>query len=396
MSPATTYVTFSLASGEAATKDIIIPKYTQLSCSNQRKKVYYATTDEVYIKQGEKSVDVRVVQGSLVIINTVVKELKFSQSLLIRSAKVAKDSVVLFVDGVEWTEVPDVLVDEEYGTKFSVHENENDYSYIEFGYSWKEYLPANNAAPVVIQYLETEGQLGSVKANLITNIHTVIYSNGVDCSNELVVTNKEGSSGGSNRETISETKLKIPKFLATGYTMCTLKDYEAFTNMIPGVYKCAAVDWNISWNGIKRYYVSVPYKVDIYVIPSDTGVYECSSAFLDHIKAQLTPYLWNSIDLNIYTAKIRNLTVSTTVYTLESSVLHSQIKTDVQETLTNYFEKTKRSFGETFSVSSIENLIDNSNSLIRYNKILQDYTVKLEPIEFPRLTLITVDIVQEY
>lgn len=406
--PAVTSVTFSLndnyksapganSDSDGLNFDLIIPKYTQLVYSREKGNIYYATSEDCILLRNTLLIECPVMQGIVKnVANLTVNFLKNNRLIEINSEKVAYNSVRLIVGETEWTRVDDVLLDEHYGTKFSVHENEKDHPYIEFHYTWKNFLPTDTSTPILIQYVDTEGSKGQVPANTLTSIVGNILMNGIDYSGYLSVMNEEASSGGSERENIATAKIKAPKYIKACHTMCTLEDYEAFTDVQPGVYKSKAVDWNISYNGIQSYYVSIPYRVIVYVVSNDYNNYICTQEFLNEIYDRLKPKLWSSIKLSIEQAPIAEIDISARVYTRTVPGNFSKIEADIQDTILNFFKKVNRDFGESFTVGTIEHLINSANSMIDYCELdSQDETIKLEPIQFPKLGNLDLTIIQE-
>ena len=405
---AVTTVTFSLNEGhtlapgansdsEGLSFDLTIPRYTQLVYSRDKGNIYSATSEDCILLRNTLSVECPVMQGIVKNVNYLtVSFLKKNRIIEINSEKVAYNSVRLIVGETEWTRVEDVLIDEDYGTKFSIHENEKDHPYIEFHYTWKEFLPADTSTPILIQYIDTEGSKSQVPANTLNEIVGSIIANGYDYSSYLDVTNEEASSGGADRETNETARIKAPKYIKAGHTMCTLEDYEAFTDIIPGVYKSKAVDWNIPYNNIQSYYVSIPYRVIVYVVSNDYNNYICTQEFLDEIYDKLKPKLWCSIKLTVEQAPIKEIDISARVYTRVVQGNFSKIEADIQDKVLEFFKKTNRDFGDSFTVGTIEHLITSANSMIDYCELdSQDETIRLEPIQFPKLGNLDLTIIQE-
>ena len=403
---AVTKVTFTLkdsyfqrleTEGYELTFDLKIPKYTQLGFHRTVGSIYYVTSEDCEILRGTLSTECPVMQGIAKTINYLnVSYLKENRTIEINSTKVAAGSVRLIIGDEEWEQVPDVLIDEVYGKKYSVHETEKDHPYIEFHYTWKNYLPADATTPVSIQYVDTEGSLGIVRAGALTSIDDSIIIDGVDYAPFIDVINEEPSSGGADRETIDIAKIKAPAMIETGHTMCTLKDYEAFTNVVPGVHKSKAIDWNISWNNITSYYVGVPYKVRVFVVSNDYDSYICTEQFLDEIHSKLEPYLWCSIQLSVEQAPIYEINIDATIYTRTNEGNFPTIRKDIQDAVLEFFKKGNRDFGERFTIGMIEHLIDSSNNLIDYCELknLKD-TIVLEPIQFPKLGTLSLNIIKQ-
>lgn len=369
--------------------DLVIPKYFQVSYKRSEGNIYYATKDECQIIAGQTKVTVPVVQGIVTSVSMTVREIYRIQKLAITSTKVAYKSVRIIIDGVEWTQVDDVLTDDEFGTKFSVHEDKNDQAYIEFGYNNKDYLPANVKAPVQIQYLQTEGGNGSLKTGMINTIEDSILIGDTDYARMLTVTNIENATGGSDRESIDTAKSKAPKTVKSHGLMVTLTDYETFTENFPGVYKACAVDWNVN-NGE---YVSVPYQILIYVITNDNNTYDVSNQFLTELKDYLTPSKWSSIQLICNPAQIKDIDIIVKVHTSTDKTNYVALQRVIEDAYKDYFNKFNQDFNARITIGQLESIAKNASNLVEYCEVLAPTeTIKLKEIEFPRLDTITVSV----
>ena len=196
--PAITRSTFSLAS--PVNYDIVIPKYFQVCYSNPKGSsydVYYATAEECSILAGETEVDVDIIQGRVHTVNQTVANISSYRTTTIMDDNVANGTVTVNVDGEDWTEVPDILYEEDDSKKYSVYENLSDQAVIEFGYNWKRSLPGNPKAPVVIRYLTTNGDIGGISAGRINKIVDSLSVNGRNVSADLTTTNLYDATGGA-------------------------------------------------------------------------------------------------------------------------------------------------------------------------------------------------------
>ena len=132
------------------------------------------------------------------------------------------------------------------------------------------------------------------------------------------------------------------------------------------------------------------------MVSNDYNSYICTQEFLDEIYDQLKPHLWCSIQLTVEQAPIFEFNIVARVYTRADSGNFSKIKADIQDAVLQFFKKENRDYGESFTVGSIEHLIDASNSMIDYCELdSQSETIRLEPIQFPKLGTLQLTIIQE-
>ena len=320
-------------------------------------------------------------------VNLTVADLMYSRTLTLRDTTVAEDSVILTVGGKEWECVPDVLVDDKFGEKFSVHEDIYDQTYIEFGYSWKDFLPADYREPVQVKYLSTAGGSGAVSHDLITEIDTDLVVNDINIVPTLMVTNLTDAGGGADRESMETARIKAPQLTMSRKLMTTLEDYIHFAEDYPGVYKAQAIDWTVQ----NSKYVSVPYKVDLYLITTDNNTYAVPPELCSNIKEALKPLLWSSIDLTVMPATVVDIDLVVEVYTSTDSSNWYGLHTEIEDIYRDFFRKSKRSFNEVFTNSQLENLVTNQSNLAEYVQVLEpDGPIRLKEMEFPRLNKLDV------
>ena len=391
---AVTNVTFSV--DEPTDTVIVIPKYTQLACRTSAGRVYFATTEECDIIKGKTSASVTVMQGIVNVIHVISGDLKVASTFEILSNKVAHGSVRLVVGDDEWTEVEDILVDENYGTKFSVRENEDDHPCIEFGPTYMEFLPVDNSTPVTIYYIDTDGENGVVQAGAINEIEDTIVIDDINYTSLLSVTNAEASTGGAPRETIGRAKVKGPDEAAEGNSMCTLEDYETEARKVQGVYQASAVDWNTTWDGVEGYFVDVPYKVRVFVMPEDKDSYIATEAFLKTVYDHMATKLWCSNRLYVESAVIYPVDIVGTIYTREKESIHHKLKHDAENAIKEFLDKENCTFGNGFTIGSLEHVINSSNIKIDYCELSSpSETIRLSPVEFPRLGKLELEVVRQ-
>ena len=370
--------------------DFAIPKYFQISYERKGTgNIYYATAEAADVPAGVTEIQVPIVQGIVRTVNLTVADLMRYRTTTITNNNVANNSVILTIDGKEWEQVPDVLVDDEFGTKYSVYEDINDQTVIEFGYSWKNYLPANLRAPVTIQYLTTEGAHGAVSAGKINTIEDDLIVNNRDIKERLSVTNLYDASGGADREDMEEARIKAPHIVKTKLKIATLEDYRSFAENIPGVMLAQAVDWNIG-NGE---FVTVPYKVNIYVVPDDEFSLIPNLEQRNYIKDQFFPYLWCSIDLTILPPVVKDIDIIIRVTMNTDTSSAAGLRSELEGKYNDFFNKKNRKFGETFTVGQIENIARESNFVDTVEVLSPTAPIELSYIEFPRLNKLDIDIV---
>ncbi len=120
---------------------------------------------------------------------------------------------------------------------FSIHTDLDGYPYIQLPIWWSNLI--TDPVTISVTYLKTKGIDGRVGADTITRI-----SGNQNISSKYTISNPEGSSGGSNPETVAEIKAKATTFARTMYTAVTLKDFEDLALFSDTIAQVRALDYN--------------------------------------------------------------------------------------------------------------------------------------------------------
>lgn len=378
---------------ELEDEDITIPAYTQVSALlADKSRIYYATLDTVEIPNGETVVEVPLTQGEVNILEIRVSELRNNSRINILSGDIAEGTMNLIIDGEEWEQVPDVLIDDIPGRKYSLFEDKECKPYVIFHNSYKDYLPADDSTVAVFKFLTSSGPDGYIREGLISDVDTPIYVGNNNISSAIEVTNTEASSGGSERETLDHARINAPNQLAMLGKAIILQDYQDMASRLPGVAKCKALDWSVD-NGR---YVEVPYQVDLYVVPegsydlSRQQAAEISSYFIEGNRSV------SSIHLNVKGANYVTIDVSLVVHTTASSKNNQVLENNLISLIRKNFSAANLEFGFSIRSSNIISLVESSNSKISYVELISPAaSVPLDLTQFPRLDDIDITIINE-
>lgn len=368
-------------------KQIIIPKYTQVSALLEDKsKIYFATAEEVIIPIGGTEAEVTLIQGVVNVASTDVGTIRNNQKIVLSADSVAEKSMIIKIDGFEWTQVPDVLVDDVAGTKYSIFEDKNCKSYILFHNSYKAFLPDDNNKDVDIQFLVSLGTAGKIKEGIVNKVESEVYYGDTVISNKISVTNLEPSSGGADRETLDEARKQAPKTLAMLGRVITLADIEAEATRMQGIVKCKAIDWSV-----KGDYVRAPFIINLYTIPTDG--YELSSThksdIVDHFSnmkvnyQNILPMEPDYVDLD--------LDVIVYAYILEKDITY--LNEIIKSSIENMFKPANLEFGMHMSVVDIRaNIVQLTNvvSSVDIPNMREDIYLRLN--QFLRLGELNIEL----
>lgn len=377
--------------------DFVVPKYFQVSYDRPGKgNIYYATTEDITIPAGTRSFKVGLIQGITKSINMTVADLIKSRKVRLNDSNVAQGSVTVIIDGEEWTQVADVLIEDVFGKKYSVYEDIDDRPVVEFGYSWTEFLPEitdevvprdHQNVPVIIKYLCTEGSHGNITAGRIDTIESSLVVNDVDISSIMQVTNLSDSTGGQDREDMEVARIMAPHVWHSERRMTTKEDYQNFFERFEDVLKVKVVTWDDKDSGIY-----VPYQVNAYVLPTGEG-YIPSPEFVAKLREAIKPYTWCSIDIYVLPPVLKNIDITVSVDTgTDRFYNYSGLQEEIEFNFSEFFEKERRNFGEKITIGQLESVARQSNLVNSVEILSPTSLIDLKPNEFPRLGTLNVEI----
>lgn len=372
-------------------EDVVIPRYTQVTAVlADKSEIKYATQYAVLVPAGTQSVDIPLIQGIVTRSYVKVADLKKNQKIqLLVDGDIAEGSMIITIDDEEWVAVPDVVVDDVPGPKYSLFENKECKPYVHFHNSYLKYLPSDENQKAEFVYLTSLGPDGKIKEGMISRVDSPIKAEGSDISNSVEVTNIEIASGGSERETLDEARVQAPKTLSMLGKAIILSDYHDMAVGIPGILECSALDWSVD-NGK---YVQQPYVVKLYLIPTDAV--EISDEQLAEVKAYFDDSrIPSSMTVQTYAANYNTVDVVARVYAnvqeKNKEILRSQIESRVKE----YFRPENLDFGEGIQPSNLITLIETTNYAIKYveldSPISSDESFDLT--QFPRLGELHIEV----
>lgn len=370
--------------------DVLIPRYTQVSAQVGSDNIRYATKYDVSIPAGADEAEVPLIQGEVHTSYISVNELKNNQKIQLAATDVANNSVIITIDGQEWTQVPDVVVDDVPGRKYSVFEDKHCVPYIYFHNSYKDYLPADTSVKAEIKFLVSLGPNGKIKAGLIDKIDTEIMHDGVNISSDIEVTNTDISSGGSTRETLDHARVQAPKSLSMLGKAITLSDYKDMALSIPGVLKCSPLDWSVD----SGKYVSVPYQVDIYIVPTDAG--DASTEQLTEIHDYFNDSrIVSSMTVNVYSAKYQTVDITARVYAVIAESRKESLRSSIETRIKEYFRPENLEFGSGIQPSNISTLIETTSEAIDYVELDEPSgTSTIDLTQFPQLGELHIEVIR--
>lgn len=377
-------------------ENLVIPRYTQLTTkSSNSKQLYYVTSEEVILRAGESRIDVTLLQGRHYIAEMKVNDLK-STRILLKTDNIAMNSVKLTINGEEWEEIDDIILDDSGTKKFSVHEDNDDKAYIQLPLDYIKLLPRNSESPVKVEYLETLGAEGVIKKGTMLAIASSIVVNNVDFSKQFLVTTTSIASGGCERESIERARVQAPKKWRTMNYAVTLEDFNVLANNYAGVNKALAVDWTIEDGA----YVNVPYYVKVFVLPESyspnhsTEESKVSEKFLSEIKSYLEANKLVSTMVEVSEPEFVPMDISITVNHRYPEAKILAIKDEIIEKIKEFTSPNNVTFGRGVKYSNIISKLESDFDLIRFIELTKVSSTSLKLNQLPEWRNIEVTMVR--
>lgn len=376
---------------QALSSNLSIPKYTKLIGHRpDGTEVPFLTLQESVISSslGAGSfITVPVVQGevyeeaipySSIVLNT--GEFKLSKK------NIAYRSLYITVNGEEWEEVDDVLLEDGYLKQFSVFPNRSDEEVVMFNPGFQRYIDADSE--IKVKYYTTLGEQGNVKAGFIES-----FKDSLGPLVSLAVTNEEAFAGGEDAESIERARQNQNKAINTMWTIVLLEDFSSLALSIPGIIKAKAIDWYTAPDVVNR-----PYLIKVYVVPS--GMNGVSAPLMKRIRDFFEERRTVDKTVEIYEAVYHPIRVTLDVFVSDSNVSLTEIIQKVSNTVKAFFSPYEHEFGEAIFTSNISTAVENCHHKIKSVQVCEPSTFAevLNSNEFPKLgeLVISVKLVTEF
>lgn len=195
-------------------------------------------------------------------------------------APVLKDSIEVFVSGIQYTYSPSLITNTIYDPVFTTVNDAEGNTYIVFGDGVGGRIPTA-AGTISATYRVGAGRAGNVPANKITFFLT-------NPQPGVTVTNQEAAVGGEDEESTDSIRTNAPIALRAINRAVSLKDYAYIALQVPGVAKAIA-DAEVYTN------------VNLYIAPfGDPGVLGTTpTAVFNTIAARVTEFFADKTAPNV-------------------------------------------------------------------------------------------------
>lgn len=296
---------------ESPTKDVTIPKWTQLKTPNEDpdNQVGFVTLETVRIKAGETTVEVPIEQGLKEKLEFTTDELSHSYKFPLGGKDIPKDGVRIIQPDGEWTRVDDAFTQTEGGKIFSVHYSPSGEAYILFSYNWLQFLPENKKELIQVLVLHSVGEKGNVGVGQITFFEGPLFDTYQHNTEKyMTVTNESALYGAKDEEDWIKAKANARNFIMSMGRAVTHADYEGLLRADPTVCDLYLCDKRTD-----RVRCAAPFEVKAWVVFNDGPVEDPNT--LANLVEPLQKKLQDScdilVDFRVYQAKyeIRNVDI---------------------------------------------------------------------------------------
>lgn len=151
------------------------------------------------------------------------------QSYKLSNSPVIRNSVQVFVNGIEWEEVS-ALVYAGDNNSFSLEFSGEEESTIRFGNGVSGRKPQLGDF-IEVKYRVGGGQAGNVAAGVVNTSVPAEVQSPPPATTSLGVTNPNPATGGEDQETIDSIKFNAPRFIRTHGNAITKEDYDSLSSM---------------------------------------------------------------------------------------------------------------------------------------------------------------------
>lgn len=340
----TVVLTFTLSA--AAPSNVTVPAGTICQTVDG---VVFKTLANGVITTGNTVVSVTAQQVVLLTNITLGTSNGLANQEFVLPSGVVDQSVVVRINSIAWANSETFGYSYPTDQIFQCNVNELGQPVIRFGDGVLGEIPTAGLA-IVTDYKVTQGDLGNVGANLITQINTTIS---LPIGYTITVNNIERASGGTGVETASEITRNVPLASRTKYRAVTYQDYIDVTELAAGVSK-AGVNFACG-----KY-------VDVFVVPSGGGI--ASPALLTSVG------LWLE-DRKMITTRISMFAAGEVRVLLELNLqvkpqyIQSEVVDAVKLALTEFLSFLNQDINGSVQVSDLYQVIENVEG-VKFSSIL--------------------------
>jgi len=274
-----------------------------------------------------------------------------NQKKSVNQFPVIQNSVEVYVDDVLWTEIDFFAFADSNDEVYVLSFDENDKGTIEFGDNVFGFVPPLGSVIRVI-YRVGGGTSGNITAGAVSGSITGFVNNLNPV--EVPISNDEAASGGANAQSVSLSKIFIPRHLKTIDHAVTDDDYDTLSSSFSDPAAGTVAKANAALRGGEL------NKIDIFVwtrLPDGT-LTGASLALRNALKAYIVERNVISHDVAVFSGVTEPVNISADVV-YAASKTESEAEAAITTALQNFFNSEDLNPGNTVLLSELYSIIFN-------------------------------------
>jgi len=350
--------------------------------------------------------DIYLVQGTSETQNFIGTGEEF-QKFEITEPKATEEYVEITIDGEIWTKVDNLYRNiDDISNVFTTRYNKNEKVEIQFGDGIFGVKPNNNSS-IIVTYVKTLGDTGVISANVMTGLDEEIQIKDKDTGNNkgvitFTITQSNISDGGRIPLTAEEISNYGPKSFRTQDRAVTSLDHEDLLISEFNEFILQAVTLNsdnyFTLTGDSPATSGLYYNnVYLYILPKNGNTISGNlqleiQNFLEDYKMTTINYILKNLDYRYFDVNVEFKILTNTLRT------NSEVSTDIETIINNYFLRSVRSIGDEIKYSDIISQLQAVSGISSLTMSLSsdlDVGIKYEninlgSIQFPLINTITI------
>jgi hypothetical protein len=325
-------VVFTLTASK--NKDVLLPKFTQLTATNGYK--YVLTESSVVLAGNTTSGSINCKQGEYKE-ETSTGTGEAYQSVVIQSIKVENTILEVYVNGVLWSSVTSFVSSINTDEHFVSSIDSNDFVRIDFGDGAFGKVPPNGS-DILVKYVDSDGTNGDIftTSGVVTTIDDTIYDTSSVVITDISVDNNSVFIGSADTETLASIKTNAPQVFSTGDRAVTNPDFIYLMEAYPGVAK--AISWGEAEESPPNY--TMFNQIKLVIVPDNKGT--PTSILKDAVRTLLDTKKVITTKLTFVDPVYISVNITITAYTSDSND-SNQVNSDMNTALESYFTLANQS-----------------------------------------------------
>lgn len=318
--------TITISMAASAANDVLIPKGTRVLTPDQTSPVEFRTTADATIPAGEVAIEVEA-ENAQEKTETFTGNGKANQRFQLASKPYIDATAAVVVAGdAAWTEVEHFLFADADDKVFQVLVDDQDKGEVRFGDGVNGQPPSGTVA---VTYKVGGGAAGNVAAETITELQGS-FADSAGNPVTLYATNDEAASGGQDRETVAQARVRAPKSFRSLVRTVSREDYETNALAVPGVGRTIAITNNED-DDVPLNTVVLP------IVPVGGGL--PTQALKDAVLTEVTVTKPNTVTtiVDVVDPLYRVVNVAATVY-LDPGAAAATVKAAIEAALAEFFD----------------------------------------------------------